>query len=253
MVLNKKDLCRALETVCTEKLADELASNFMELAQDLATETLGRVSAGKFVETVVQVMQYMETGKYDSNPRVDEYLRKIESRQSSLNDSLKICLPRILRAMYSLRNKRNIAHKGEIDPNIYDLRYLFASAQWVLAEIIRNVKGLSMEEAGLLVSQIQAPVESLVEDLNNKRIVLADVTTRGEILILLNSMYPTYMKTKDIHASISRRKQNTIAKTIRQLWNEKIIEGNSQEGYVLTKKGYKEARNVISKISGQGA
>ena len=137
-------LVQALSSGIDEVLARDLVDNFLAMRQDVATNTLGRAAPGKFVETVVQVLQNLETGRYQAKPRVDDYLRKIESTTSSVDDGLRICASRIARAMYTLRNKRNIAHKGDVDPNKYDLGFLYSAAQWIMAELIRNVSGLPM-------------------------------------------------------------------------------------------------------------
>jgi hypothetical protein len=85
--------------------------------------------------------------------------------------------------MYSLRSKRSIVHKGSLDPNRYDLRLLFAGAQWVMAELISSVNGVSMDEAGRLVEQVQVPVDGMVEVLHGKRVVHGVMTMREEILL----------------------------------------------------------------------
>ena len=89
------------------------------------------------METVVQVLEYLETGTYTNKPNVDGFLREADNKAASLDDGLRICAARIARAMYSLRSKRSIAHKGDIDPSSYDLRFLLGGAQWILAELVR--------------------------------------------------------------------------------------------------------------------
>jgi len=121
----KEILISALRTALPQTLADELVSNYIITRQDVATGTLGRSAPGKFVETFVQVLQYLHAGSYDNNPNVDLFLRNIQSTSSSLDDGLRICGARIARSMYSLRSKRNIVHKGNVDPNLYDLIYLY--------------------------------------------------------------------------------------------------------------------------------
>ena len=73
------------------------------------------------METVVQVLQALEqSGTYDDQPDVDAYLRGLESRSSNLPDGLRICASRLSRAMYALRSRRAIVHKGSLDPSWYD-------------------------------------------------------------------------------------------------------------------------------------
>ncbi len=106
------------------------------------TETLERASPGKFVETFVQCLQYIATGSYDSTPNVDDYLNQKVQSVTKLPDGLRICGARIARAMYTLRNERNVAHKSEIDPNTIDLPFAQHASAWIMAELLRNATGI---------------------------------------------------------------------------------------------------------------
>src|SRR5438046_900285 len=110
--MDRKALVKALTETCPKNLSEELVDNFIQLRQDVATKTLGRSAPGKFAETFVQILQHLEKGKYETKPDVDDFLKNFESRSSTLDDGLRLCGGRIARAIYTLRNKRNIAHKG---------------------------------------------------------------------------------------------------------------------------------------------
>ena len=220
-----------------------------ELRQDLMTGTLGRSAPGKFVETVVQVLQWLDTGQFEPQPSVDDYLRNVESRAPGLDDGLRLCAARIARAMYTLRNKRSIAHKGDIDPNTYDLRFLMHAAQWIMAEVIRQTAGLSMEEAGRLIDVTQLPVDELVEDFGGRKLVLPDLPLKDEVLLVLHSFYPESMLVREVEASLDRRNPGTVRRTIRQLWKEKLAQGGGAAGYRLTMRGYRAAVAVIQRHS----
>jgi hypothetical protein len=216
-----------------KSLAQDLVDDFLLIRQDAATETLGRGNAGKFIESVVQVLQFLDTGKFDKKPTVDAILLKIES--SALDEGLRIISARFARGVYAMRNKRNIAHKASIDPSLYDLRYIFASAQWLMAELLRQCSGKSMDETGALIGAVQAPIGGLVEDFSGARVVVKNViSTRDEMLILLHSHYPQRATLADLTASMSRRKSLTVRNTAYTLWTKKFVHGDPRGGYVLT-------------------
>jgi len=148
-------------------LAAYIINSFLQIKSDVTTQTLERSAPGKFVETVVQILQFLDTGQFDEKPKVDEYLKNLESRSTNLPDDLRTTLARVARASYTLRSKRNIAHKGGVDPNIYDLRYLYAGAQWILSELIRQILSTDMADAGKLIEFIQIPISSVVEDIGD--------------------------------------------------------------------------------------
>lgn len=126
--MDRDGLVSALSARLPSELAEDLADEFIQIRRDVAGRVLGRGSPGKFVETMVQALQFLESGQYDSQPKVDAYLRGLESQQTTLDDGLRICASRIGRSMYALRSKRGIVHKGTIDPSYYDLRFLYAAA-----------------------------------------------------------------------------------------------------------------------------
>ena len=166
--MDAKRLTSALSGFIGPKLAGELVADFIKISQDLATKTLERASPGKFVETFVQCLQQIANGSYDQKPNVDDYLNKKAELESNLPDDLRICAARIARAMNTLRNKRNVAHKGQIDPNTVDLAFAHHGSSWIMAELLRNATGLSMQEAGELITLVHAPVGSLSKKLTER-------------------------------------------------------------------------------------
>jgi hypothetical protein len=241
-----EELEKALFGLVEPSLARDLVSSFLELKQDAVTGVTGRSGAGKFVETVVQSLQWIETGRWDSHPAVDEYLRTVESRPTSMDDGLRICMARIARSMYSLRNKRSIAHKGEVDPNSADLRMLYAAAQWCMTELLRRSKGVTMEEAGALMLHVQAPISQFVEDCGGKRLVLAELPAADEILALLHSYYPESVRLSRIISDLDRVDESTVRKAINRLWRGRRIEKVGEREYRLTQLGFGDSEGVIA-------
>lgn len=246
--MTSNDLIHELSKHIDKFLAKDLVGSFVELRKDCKTGILGRSSAGKFVETVVQVLQYLEKGTYDAKPQVDEYLRNLESRPSPLSDDLKICCSRIARSSYSLRNKRNIAHKGHVDPNTYDLHYTYTATQWMLSEIVRQVINTDMAIAGRMIEFIQIPVLSIVERFGDRKLVYGNLTIEMELIILLHSYYPDYVSLKVIQQSMDRRSKSGISNALSKLWNTKDIHKEGSD-YVLTQQGFKKALEILSAIS----
>jgi hypothetical protein len=243
-------LAKALAGLLGPALAADLASEYVEIRRDYATKTFGRASAGKFVETLVQCLQHIAQGKHDTKPSVDDYLDKRVEKETSLPDSLRICAARIGRSIYTLRNKRNIAHKGDVDPNTFDLAYIHQAASWIVAELIRNASGLSMEEAGAMVELVQIPVGGLVEEIDGTRIVHGKLSIHGELLVLLHSHYPERVPLADINASLRSRSRGAVGNELRRLRTEKLVHGDNQVGYRLTQVGHGVAQATLKGVMG---
>lgn len=242
--MDKPKLVAALVKAIPRELAADLVDEFLQLRQDVATATLGRASGGKIIETVVQILQQLESGKYDAKPDIDKYLLQVEGK-TVLDEGLRICAARLVRSLYAIRSKRNIVHKGNVDPNEYDQRLVLHGAEWVIAELLRLTNGLTMQEAGELIEMVHAPVGALVEDFPNRRLVLLDVNIEDELLVLLHSHYPSYVPVATIKASLNRRNEGSVSNALRELWRGKLVEGGTKEGYRLTQSGFNAALQIV--------
>jgi len=242
--MNPGNLIDALSSQLDNSLAIDIVNEFIAIRIDCSTGTLERAAPGKFIETVVQVLQYLETGNYDEKPSVDQYLKNLESKQTVLSDDLRICCSRIARSCYTLRNKRNIAHKGGVNPSIYDLRYLYAGAQWILSELIRSIVTQDMNTAGRIIDFIQIPISSLVEDFGDRKLVYGSFTVEEEALVLLHSYFPDFVELKVIQLSLDRRSKSAISNSLKNLWIKKLIHRDSH-GYRLTQVGYQQAIDIV--------
>jgi hypothetical protein len=235
----------ALSTAMPPELAGDLVAQFIDIRRDVATATLGRSSPGKFVETVVQVMQAVEGGgSYEAQPKVDAYLRGLESRPSPLPDGLRICAARLARSMYALRSKRNIVHKAQIDPARYDLRMLYAGAQWIVAELLAMASGVKGDEAARLVAEVQLPIGELVEAIDGRQIVHAEMTVRDEALVVLRTVYPTLIAVTELSCSMDRRHPGSVRAAVVGLWKEKLVHRAADKRIVLTERGLRAALAV---------
>lgn len=241
-------LAMALSGLIGPTLAADLVADLMKIRRDCATRTLERAAPGKFVETFVQCLQHIDTGTYDAKPSVDDYLgKKVEN--TGLPEGLRICAARVARAMYTFRNKRNIAHKNDVDTNTHDLAFTHQGAAWVTAELLRHATGISMQESGALIELVQAPVGTLVEEIDGTRLIHADVSVRTELLLLLHSHYPDAVPVDAVLRSLSRRSAGTVRNRLRDLHAEKLAHGDPKLGYRLTQAGHAAAVVEIKNLS----
>lgn len=238
--MDEARLANALAGLLGPTLAADLAADLVKIRRDCATRTLERAAPGKFVETFVQCLQHIDTGQYDAKPSVDDYLgKKVEN--TSMPEGLRVCAARVARSMYTFRNKRNIAHKNDVDVNTHDLAFTHQAAAWISAELLRHATGVSMQEAGALIDLVQAPVGTLVEEISGTRLVHADVPVKTELLILLHSHYPDAVPVTSVLKSLSRRSAGTVRNRLRDLHIEKLAHGDSVSGYRLTQAGHAAA------------
>lgn len=248
--MDERRLSRAVESLVGKELASDIAADFVKLRRDVATGTLERSSAGKFVESFVQCLQEMSAGQHSGAPNVDDYLKNRVEHDVALPDGLRLCGSRIARSLYTMRNKRNIAHKGDIDPNQFDLEFTYHGAMWIMAELVRCSTGITMEEAGALIKLVSAPVGTLVEEIDGVRMVHAKVSTRAEILLLLHSLHPDGVTSAQLFEWVGKSAAATRSR-LSELRKERLIAGNGNKDFKLTSTGYAMAVREIRRIQTQ--
>jgi len=240
------DLIKELQKAFPDPLPADLVRNFTALAAEVRSGVTERVSGGKFIETVVQCLQFLERGSFDAQPSVDAYVKNLESTAPSLSDDLRITLCRIARACYTVRNKRNVAHKGQVDPNVYDLRFIFAGCQWILSELLRYSAKIDKAAAGRLIDFVQIPAGEIVEVIGTTRIVHGNLTVDEEIIVLLNSYYPDFVKRAEIGKSLSRRNASTVSTALSRLHAAKLIH-KEKTTFRLTAPGVTKALEILKR------
>ena len=178
---------------------------------------------------------------------VDDYLKNRVENDTTLSDGLRLCGARVARSIYTMRNKRNIAHKGEVDPNRMDLEFTYHGAVWIMAELVRCATGSSMDEAGALIRLVRAPVGTLVEEIDGVRMVHAKVSARVEMLLLLHSQYPDVVTSAKLSEWVGGKAAGTRAR-LSELRKERLIAGNGDKGFKLTSTGYRAAVEEIRQV-----
>ena len=242
--MDRSRLIQAIEGLVGHVLAEHIVHDFSKLRLDVLTGTLERTSPGKFVESFVDCLCSISEKEYSKRPAIDHYLDQVVVNETNIPEGLRVCGNRVARAIYTLRNKRSIAHRNMIDPNRIDLAFTYHAAGWIMAELIRCSSGSTMEEASNLIGLVTEPIELLVEDFNGQPLVLADVSTRVEILLLLHYKYPEVVYLRQLYIWV-RKKQVTIRSTLHKMRAERLVFGDARKGFKLTSLGRNRAIKEI--------
>src|SRR5437763_8920704 len=122
-----------------EPLIDELLEAFVEAKRRhyLGDLRPHEVEGGRFSEATFRVLQHATAGAHTpvgkTLPKVPDLMRTLEGASGS-SDSLRLHIPRTLRLIYDIRNKRDAAHLADgIDPNLQDSSLIVGNMDWVLA------------------------------------------------------------------------------------------------------------------------
>jgi hypothetical protein len=184
-----KDALRTLP----DGLRDPLIEEFEEALDEYRAADWEKVGlkAGKFCEVAYCICAGHTTGTYATSPskpvNFPQACRDLEQYNGTKGRSLCMQVPKILAALYELRNNRAIGHvSAEISPNHMDAEFFLRGMKWVMGELVRNYSRLPLADSHAVVEAVTARTFHIVWSNGNIRRVLEPAKTSGQkVLILL--------------------------------------------------------------------
>jgi len=207
------------------------------------------LDAGHFVEAVRRILEFELFGTSTPISKKlenfnDAVLKRYE-QATGKHESFRILIPRVLKSIYNIRNKRGVAHVGNISPNEMDSTYILYSVKWVFSEIIRLKSQLSFQKTQDLVNLIiERQIELLWKKGDIKRILDPKMSARNQVLILLYDKSPLY-KNALLEVIEYRNPTDFCNKVLRSLHKKRLIEYQKNGFCHITPNGVIEAENIL--------
>jgi len=242
-----------LERGFDKKIAKAIIDAFTEIERSYVLRKWkpSELDAGHFVEAVRRALDLELTGTYISFTRSlppfnDNILQQYEQRRG--DQSYRILIPRVLKSIYNVRNKRGVAHISNINPNEMDATLILFTVKWVLAELFRLKSGLSTEKTQRMVESIVERYCPLIwKDGNITFIMDPKMKAREQVLILLYDNSPR-MDTE--MQEITEYSHSTNFRNIlKRLHKNKFIYYQKDGNCRLTPTGLDIAEKIIKKYS----
>ena len=165
--LIEAELNKQLETTLVRELLDahaEVKRNFY-----LGGLRLAEVEGGRFCEAAFRLLEQVAFGAHTplgiqlDSERIISKLKSLAP--GSQPDGVRLHIPRALRLVYDIRNKRDAAHLADgIDPNLQDGTLVVSTVDWVLAEFIRLYHSVSANDAKAIVDDIVTRTAPIIQD-----------------------------------------------------------------------------------------
>jgi len=164
-----------IEAELSAKLDAKLVSELLEAHAEakrnyyLGGLRLSGVEGGRFCEAAFRLLElvafgaFTRLGKPLDTEKLVERLRGLAAAAAS--DSIRLHIPRALRLVYDIRNKRDVAHLADgIDPNLQDATLVVSVIDWVLAEFLRIHHSVPADKASAMVDEIVTRKAPLIQD-----------------------------------------------------------------------------------------
>lgn len=196
------------------------------------------LSGGRFCEIVYTILEGYATGSYASSPSKPRNFvsacRRLENH-TGVPRSFQILIPRLLPALYEVRNNRGVGHVGgDVNPNFMDSTAV-SMASWVMAELIRVLHGVSTAEAQQLVDNLVERRLPLVWKSGDIRRVLDPKLSLKDQILLLIASTTTKVPIDQLFQWLDYGDRAYFNRLLRQLHRDRFIEfdGESQEVELL--------------------
>ncbi len=203
------------------------------------------LNGGKLCEVVYTIIRGHVDGKMPAKPRkpanmVDACKALEAADVTKFPRSIRIQIPRMLVALYEIRNNRGVGHVGgDVDPNHMDAGAVVEAAKWIMAELIRVFHGLDTTEATAVVEALVERTIPIVWEVGGRRRVLNPELSKGDQTLLLLHARNKPLLDKDLaewveHSNISVYRRDVL----RPAHKSRLIEYDEQSGLVhLSPKG----------------
>lgn len=174
-------------------LRAELMAAFTEIVSNYRAKRWesSELNGGKLCEVVYTILKGYIDGSYPSKANKPKNMvdscRVLESAPAAVPRSIKVGIPRVVIALYEVRNNRSVGHVGgDVDPNHMDAELVLAMSKWLMAELVRIFHDVSVDQATDVVEALSAREVPIVWDSGSVRRVLdPSLGTRESVLLLL--------------------------------------------------------------------
>ncbi len=151
-------------------------------------------TSGKVAEHILRATQHL-AGQTPVPLRTEirdmqEETRKLERLpRTQANDSLRIVLPRMIAALYTLRNKRGGGHTAsEVDPARADALTAERMADWMMAEVLRLGNKMPPDQAeAVIAALVERRIPAVYTSGSYRRVLRRDLKPEQDVMVLLYS------------------------------------------------------------------
>jgi hypothetical protein len=235
-------------------LRDPLFSEYQQIVQNFMERrwSPAELSGGRFCEVVFTVLDGHAKGVFASAPsKPGNFVgacRSLESNTSAPR-SFQILIPRLLPALYEIRNNRGVGHVGgDVDPNSMDASAVVSISSWVLAELVRVFHDLKTEEAEIAVNAIAERRIPIVWSNGVMKRILDTKLNLPEQILVFAATSQASVKTTDLEKWTEVSSKAYLMRVLRGLHKVRQIELDESTSLVaILPPGAKLAENIVAK------
>jgi hypothetical protein len=225
------------------QLVDKLIESYVEQKRNFYLGRLrpNEVDGGRFAEAAFRMLEHaagLSVTPIGTQLNSEGVIKSLLG-QTAAPDSVRIHIPRALRMVYDIRNKRDAAHLADgIDPNLQDSSLVSATLDWVLAEFVRLARGIPPDQAFALVKSITVRRVPAVEEFGAKlKTLRPSLGPSDRVLLLLYHRADAGAAFADLAGWLRPSQRANLRRTLAQLEHDKDLVVSVGGVYRITRRG----------------
>jgi hypothetical protein len=219
-------------------LRDPLLAEYQNILQNFMERRWlpSELSGGRFSEIVYTILDGHAKGKYASAPskpgNFEQACKKLENN-AHVPRSFQILIPRMLPALYEVRNNRSVGHiGGDVDPNHMDSVVVLSMCNWIMGELVRVYHALNVQEAQKVVdalAEVRIPI--VWSDGFKKRVLNPSLKLPEQLLLLIATTLPQ-ISIAELQLWSEAADKGYFIKVLRGFHKNRLIELDEKAGVI---------------------
>ena len=202
-------------------LRDELLAALAEIQRNYRERRWepAELNGGKLCEVAYSILKGHVDGSFPAKaskpPNMVDACRALEAAAATFPRSVRIQIPRMLVALYEIRNNRGVGHVGgDVSANHMDAVCVLQMSKWVIGELVRIFHNTTTEAAEAAVDALSDRELALVWSVAGTRRVLNTSMSMLEktLVLLYGSADP--LSEKDLLAAIEHSNPSVFRRDV---------------------------------------
>ena len=158
-------------------------------------------------------------------------------------------VPRVLFALYEIRNRRGVGHVGgDVDANHMDAEFVLAAAKWVVAELVRLFHNTDIRTATQVVDALVDRTVPVIWEVEGVKRVLDTRLPLADQTLLLLYADPGPISEKDLAKCLEQHLLTNYRRVLDRLHKARMAEWSKVTGMVtLSPLGRKDVEGRLLK------